>query len=122
MGRSILKCRRRTLYKQLRPHPGKVFRRRAERRGSRVEEGHWMPDHVPMMISIPPKYAVSRVLGFVQGKGAIHRARVYRERQRSFIGPHFWARATSSPRSAGAKPPCGSTSAIRSTGTSDWAR
>ena len=45
-----------------------------------------MPDHVHMMISIPPKYAVSQVIGYVKGKSAIHLARVYGERRRNFIG------------------------------------
>jgi len=57
----------------------------------RVEEGHLMPDHVHMMISIPPKYAVSQV-GYIKGKNAIHLARVYGKRKRSFVGQHFWAR------------------------------
>jgi putative transposase len=45
-----------------------------------------------MMISIPPKYAVSQVIGYIKGKSAIHRARVYVERKRDFIGQHFCAR------------------------------
>jgi len=51
-----------------------------------------MPDHVHMLISIPPKYAVSQVVGFIKGKSAIHLARGYGERKRSFVGHHFWAR------------------------------
>jgi len=51
-----------------------------------------MPDHVHMLISIPPKYAVSSVVGFLKGKGAIHLARVYGERRRNFVGQSFWAR------------------------------
>jgi transposase IS200 family protein len=51
-----------------------------------------MPDHVHMMTSIPPKYAVSQVIGYIKGKSAIHLARVYGERKRNFIGQHFWAR------------------------------
>ena len=51
-----------------------------------------MPDHVHMMISIPPKYAVSQVVGYIKGKSAIHLARVYGERKRSFVGQSFWAR------------------------------
>ena len=51
-----------------------------------------MPDHVHMLLSIPPKYAVSQVLGFIKGKSAIHMARVYGERKRNFVGQHFWAR------------------------------
>jgi hypothetical protein len=61
----IPKCRRKTLYAQLRRHLGEVFRRLAEQKESKIEEGHLMPDHVHMMISIPPKYAVSQVIGFV---------------------------------------------------------
>jgi REP-associated tyrosine transposase len=51
-----------------------------------------MPDHVHMLISIPPKYAVSQVVGYIKRKSAIHLARVYGERKRSFVGQHFWAR------------------------------
>jgi putative transposase len=71
---------------------GEVFRRLAEHKESRIEEGHLMPDHVHMMISIPPKYAVSQVVGYIKGKSAIHLARVYGERKRSFVGQSFWAR------------------------------
>jgi REP-associated tyrosine transposase len=88
----IPKCRRRTLYEQLRQHLGEVFRRLAEQKESRIEEGHLMSDHVHMMISIPPKYAVSQVIGYIKGKSAIHLARVYGERKRSFVGQNFWAR------------------------------
>ena len=88
----IPKCRRKVLYGQLRPHLGEVFRKLASQKESRVEEGHLMPDHVHMLVSIPPKYAVSQVVGFIKGKSAIHLARVYGERKRNFVGQHFWAR------------------------------
>ena len=88
----IPKCRRKTLYKELRQHLGEVFRRLAEQKQSRIEEGHLMADHVHMMISIPPKYAVSEVVGFIKGKSAIHLARVYGERKQNFVGQHFRAR------------------------------
>jgi putative transposase len=88
----IPKCRRKTLYGELRRHLGEVFRRLAAQKESRIEEGHLMPDHVPMMISIPPKYAVSQVIGSIKGKSAIPLARVYGERKRNFVGQHFWAR------------------------------
>ena len=51
-----------------------------------------MPDHVHMMISIPPKYSVSQVVGYIKVKSAIHLARVYAERRRNYVGQHFWAR------------------------------
>ena len=74
----IPKCRRKTLYGELRRHLGEVFRKLAVQKESRIEEGHLMPDHVHMMISIPPKYAVSQVVGFIKGKSAIH------------LGPCLW--------------------------------
>ena len=88
----IPKRRRKTLYGELRKHLGEVFRKLAEQKESRIEEGHLMGDHVHMMISIPPKYSVAQVIGYIKGKSAIHLARVYGERKRSFVGQHFWAR------------------------------
>lgn len=88
----IPKGRRRALYGTLRPHLGEVFRTLAQQKESRIEEGHLLADHVHMMIAIPPKYAVSQVIGYIKGKSAIHLARVYGERRRNFVGQHFWAR------------------------------
>ena len=88
----IPKCRRKTLYGQLRQHSGEVFRKLATQKESRIEEGHLLSDHVHMMIAIPPKYAVWQVVGFIKGKSAIHLARVYGEHKRNFVGQHFWAR------------------------------
>jgi len=88
----IPKCRPKVLYGELRRHLDEVFGKLAEQKQSRIEEGHLMPDHVHMMISIPPKYAVSQVIGFIKGKSAIHLARVYGEQKRNFVGQHFWAR------------------------------
>jgi putative transposase len=88
----IPKCRRKALYQELRRHLGEVFRKLALQKESKVEEGHLMPDHVHMLLSIPPKYAVSQVVGLIKGKSAIHLARVYGERKRNFVGQHFWAR------------------------------
>ena len=88
----IPKCRRRTLYGELRKPLIEVFRDLARQRESRIEEGHLMPDHVHMLLAIPPKYAVSQVVGYIKGKSAIHLARVYGERKRNFVGQHFWAR------------------------------
>ena len=80
----VPKCRRRTLYGQLRRHLGEVFHALTRQRESRIEEGHLVPDHVHMLISIPPEYAVSQVVGYIKGKSAIHVARVYGERKRNF--------------------------------------
>ena len=88
----IPKCRRRTLYEQLRRPLGEVFHQLARQKESAIEEGHLLVDHVHMLIAIPPKYAVSQVIGFIKGKSAIHLARVYGEHRRNFTGQHFWAR------------------------------
>jgi putative transposase len=88
----IPKCRRRTLYGELRKPLIEVFRDLARQKESRIEEGHLMPDHVHMLLAIPPKYAVSQVVGYIKGKSAIHLARVYGERKRNFVAQHFWAR------------------------------
>jgi putative transposase len=88
----IPKYRRRVLYEELRRHLGEVFKQLARQKESKIEEGHLLPDHVHMMISVPPKYAVSQVVGFIKGKSAIHVARVYGERKRNFVGQHWWAR------------------------------
>ena len=118
----IPKCRRRTLYEQLRRHLGEVFRRLAEHKESRIVEGHLMPDHVHLLIAIPPKYAVSQVVGYIKGKSAIHLARVYGERRCNFVGQHFWARAILYPLWVGMKRRCGSKSATKSGKITAWTR
>lgn len=64
----------------------------AQRKGVTIEEGHLMKDHVHMCISIPPKYSVSNVVGYLKGKSAISIAKKFRGRQRNFNGEEFWAR------------------------------
>ena len=83
---------RKVLYGELRRHLGEVFRTLTEQKEIRIEEGHLMPDHVHMMIAIPPKYSVAHVVGYIKGKSAIHVARTFMERKRNFVGQHFWAR------------------------------
>ena len=88
----IPKCRRKVLFGQLRKHLGELFRQLAKQRECTIEEGHLQPDHVHMLISIPPKYSVSQVVGYIKGKSAIHIARSYLGRRRDFRGYSFWAR------------------------------
>jgi len=88
----IPKCRRKALFGGLRKHLGEVFRELARQRESVIIEGHLMPDHVHMLISIPPKYAVSQVVGYIKGKSAIHIARVWCGQKKNFTGHSFWAR------------------------------
>ena len=88
----VPKYRRKTLYAELRKHLGEVFQGLAKQKECRIEEGHLMNDHVHMLISIPPKYAVAQVIGFLKGKTAIHIARTYLGKRQNFVGQHFWAR------------------------------
>jgi putative transposase len=88
----IPKYRRKALYKELRQHLGEVLRDLASQKECRVEEGHLLPDHVHMLLSIPPKYAVAHVVGFMKGKSAIHIARTFLGRRKNYTGQHFWAR------------------------------
>ena len=88
----IPKCRKQKIYVGLRQHLGEVLRDLANRKESQILEGHLKADHVHMLVSIPPKYAVSEVVGFIKGKSAIFIARNFAERQRNFTGQHFWAR------------------------------
>ena len=85
----IPKCRKKVLYGHIRRELGVVFRELALRKESEIDEGHLMIDHVHMLISIPPKYSVAQVMGFMKGKTAIHIARVYAGRRKSFVGSSF---------------------------------
>ena len=88
----IPKYRKKAIYGALRRYLGEVLRRVAQQRESAVEEGHLLADHVQMMLSIPPKYSVAQVIGYIKGKSAIHIAREFAGRPRNFVGQHFWAR------------------------------
>jgi REP-associated tyrosine transposase len=86
----IPKGRRKARYGELRKYLAEVFRKLGEQKESRIED--LLPDHVHMMISIPPKYAVAQVIGLLKGKSAIHLARVYGGRKQNFVEQSFWAR------------------------------
>ncbi len=88
----IPKYRRKAIFGQIRRDLKEVFHRLAKQKESQIEEGHLMPDHVHMMISIPAKYAVSQVVGYIKGKSAIHIARTYFDRKKNYVGQSFWAR------------------------------
>jgi len=88
----IPKRRKKAIFGSLRRQLGKVFRELAQHKQAEVVEGHLMPDHVHMCVSIPPKVAVSNVVGYIKGKSAITIARKFMGRERNFTGEVFWAR------------------------------
>jgi putative transposase len=88
----IPKKRQKLIYGQLRKVLGEILHELASRKGAEILEGHMMRDHIHMCISIPPKYSVSHIVGYIKGKSAIAIARKFRGKQRNFDGEHFWAR------------------------------
>lgn len=88
----IPKKRRKMIFGAIRGHLGEVFHDLARQKGVIIEEGHLILDHVHMCLSIPPKLAVSNVVGFMKGKSAISIARKFKGKQRNFSGESFWAR------------------------------
>jgi len=88
----IPKYRKKVLYGELRKHLGSILRELATQRESSILEGHLMLDHIHVLVSIPPKYSVAQVVGFIKGKSAIQIARTFSGRKRNFTGQHFWAR------------------------------
>ena len=86
------KYRKRAIFGALRKGIGGILRQLCEQEGVELVEGHALPDHVHLCLSIPPKYSVANTVGFLKGKSAIRINREYLRRERSFTGFHFWAR------------------------------
>ena len=88
----IPKYRRKAMFGKIRQHLIEVIRELANQKESHIEAGHVAVDHVHVFITIPPKYVVAQVVGFIKGKSAIYIARNFRGRERNFTGENFWAR------------------------------
>ncbi len=86
------KYRKKALFGVIRKELKDVFHRLATQKECKIEEGYLMPDHVHMLISIPPKHAVSHIVGFLKGKSSIWIAQNINNRQKNFVGQKFWAR------------------------------
>src|ERR687888_356822 len=87
----VPKRRRKALFGHIRQALGPIFHELARQKECQIIEGHLMPDHVHMCITIPPKYSVASVIGFLKGKSAIAIARL-QGKERNFAGEQFWAR------------------------------
>ena len=88
----IPKRRKKRIFGVLRRRLGELSHELAKQKELKIVEGHVMSDHVHMCICIPPKYAVSNVMGYIKGKSAIQIARKWGGRKRNFTGENFWAR------------------------------
>ena len=87
----IPKYRKRMLYGRVKKHVGEVIREVCRQRGIELVEGHLMPDHIHMCVSIPPKHSVAFAIGFIKGKSAV---RIHRQilGNKKVTGLHFWSR------------------------------
>lgn len=88
----IPKRRKKAIFGAIRKHLGEILHELAKQKECKILEGHLMSDHVHMCISIPPKYSVANVVGYIKGKSAISIARRFNGRTRKFSGENFWAR------------------------------
>ncbi len=88
----VPKCRRKALFGRVRTALGAIFHELAGQKECRIVEGHVMPDHVHMVVAIPPRHSVASIVGFLKGKCAIAVARRFNGRERNFTGEHLWAR------------------------------
>ena len=88
----VPKYRKRAIFGPLRKGIGGILRQLCEQEGVELVEGHALPDHVHLCLSIPPKYSVANTVGFLKGKSAIRIHREFMGRERNHAGYHFWAR------------------------------
>ena len=88
----VPKFRKKKLYGEIRNYLGPVFHELARQKECKILEGHMVQDHVHMLIAIPPKYAISQIVGYIKGKSAIAVARQFSGKKRNFNGESFWAR------------------------------
>jgi putative transposase len=88
----VPKYRKRVIFGRLRKAIGGILRELCEQEKIELVEGHAMPDHVHLLLSIPPKFSVAHTVGFIKGKSAIRIHREFLGRERKYTGFHFWAR------------------------------
>jgi len=88
----VPKYRKKVLYGRLRGEVGKIIRQLCRQKEVELIEGHAMPDHIHLVLSVPPKYSIAMVLGYLKGKSAIHIHRTIHGIKQGFTGRHFWSR------------------------------
>lgn len=91
-GAGSIMNRMKVLYERIRTALGEFFYDLARQKECKILEGHLQPDHVHMLVSIPSRYSVAQMVGFMKGKSAIHVARVYLGQRKNYNGMHFGAR------------------------------
>ena len=97
MGVQISRCncpkyRRKVLFGQVRRQIGEIIRQLCRQKQVEIIEGHAMPDHIHLVLSVPPKYSIAMLIGYIKGKSAIQIHRQLQSVKRGFTGKHFWSR------------------------------
>ena len=86
------KYRRKTIYGSLRRRVGEILRDLCRQKSIDLEEGKAMPDHIHMLLSIPPKYSIAVAIGYLKGKSTIRIHRQLVKTKGTLFGRSFWAR------------------------------
>ena len=87
------KYRRKIIYNQIREDIKEILVELCKYRGVEIIEGHMMPDHIHMLLSIPPKYSVSSVMGYLKGKSALMIFERHANLKYKYGNRHFWCEA-----------------------------
>ena len=85
------KYRRKVIYYQLRADIQKIIKDLCKWKGIEIVEGHMMSDHVHLLLSIPPKYSISQIMGYLKGKSAMMIFERHANLKYKFGNRHFWA-------------------------------
>tara|TARA_B100000949_G_C14044156_1_gene350792 strand:+ start:147 stop:584 length:438 start_codon:yes stop_codon:yes gene_type:complete len=88
----VPKYRRRTFFGKFRKQVGSILRELCRQKEVELLEGRAMPDHIHMLLSIPPKYSVAMTVGYLKGKSAIRIHRELANKKGSLFGRSFWSR------------------------------
>ena len=86
------KYRKKVIYGKIRHRVGEILRQLCRRKEIDLEEGNAMPDHIHMVLSVPPKYSVAMAIGFLKGKSAVRIHRQVLKTKGTLFGRTFWAR------------------------------
>jgi len=88
----VPKYRKKALFGRVRGEIGKIIRQLCQQKEVELIEGHAMPDHLHLVLSVPPKYSIAMIVGYLKGKSAIHIHRKMHVVKQGFTGKHFWSR------------------------------
>ena len=88
----VPKYRKKVLYGTVRRRVGQIIRELLERKGIEIKKGNACPDHIHLVLTIPPKYSVSHVMGYMKGKSAIRIHLEFGKKRNPLIQRDFWSR------------------------------